>query len=123
MSTKQTSSSQTQVPQRKTRVFLLTPPRQDLDIQSAANYGEVTYVYEHGGNRPSIFKVEEFMDKFLADIAARGFDSKVDMFCIAGQMNGVAIAFAALCCAYDELNVLMFSSSSSSYEKLRVRTP
>lgn len=78
------------------RVFILEEARRHLDTSSAARYGDITYLFDPGERRPSVFQVQEFVESVHAALVRKAFDPDEDSWVIVGSMLNTSIAMLAL---------------------------
>ena len=100
-------------------VFIIEPPRHNIDVSKAAKYGEIIYVFNYSDRRCSVWSHVSFGMTVLQRLKELGFDSKNDFICVVGSMVTVVIAFIAIAQHYDEFNVLLFNSIDDAYVQKR----
>jgi len=101
------------------RVFIVELPRTSLDVSTAKQFGDITYVFETSMRRCSVFKHDEFGNSVLEQLSAMNFDPISDYICAVGAMLPVMIALVAIAQTYDEFNVLLFNSVNGAYVNKR----
>lgn len=98
------------------RVFVLEPPRSTVDLSSTEKFGEVTFIFQPGDRRCSVFLGNEYGEIVLEKLREMNFDPiKGDSFCITGGMIPVSIAVAAIIVTYGGIRVLFWSAAECRY--------
>lgn len=97
------------------RVFLIERPRSHIDLAKAAEFGELTYVFNPDDRRDSVFSCNGFVSSVLKRLKQLNFDTHVDVFCIAGSMVPITISAAAILCVYGHLDVLLYNAREGAY--------
>lgn len=101
------------------KVFIIEPPRQNIDVSKAETYGEIVYIFSPTSRRCSVFSHACFGQTVLQRLKELDFDFKADSICIVGAMVTVLTAIIAISQRYDEFNVLLFNSVDDSYVQKR----
>ncbi len=101
------------------KVFIIEPPRQNIDTNKAREYGDIVYVFDHDDRRCSVWSHVNFGNTVLRRLVELGFDPEEDFVCIVGAMVTVLIAVVAVAQHYDEFKVLLFNSVDDSYVQKR----
>lgn len=99
------------------RVFLVEPPRQNMDISKAEAFGEVVYLFGPGVRRCSIFDVEQFSSSVVQRLKELGFNHVEDCFCVIGGLVPVSITLSMMLTHYPEVVLLLYSATSNEYCK------
>jgi len=99
------------------RVFLVEPPRPNIDLSAAREHGELHYIFDVDDRRASVFHSEQFGLDVLRQLEQRRFDPRVDCIAATGSLVPVAVALAAIVCRYPRVNVLFYSANESRYVK------
>lgn len=97
------------------RVFLVEPPRSNMDISKAGAFGEVVYLFGPGVRRCSIFDVEQFSADVGYRLKELGFDSAKDCFCVIGGLIPVSITLSILRSFGPYTRILLYSATSNEY--------
>jgi len=96
----------------KTRAFVLEPASQS--VHTAREYGEITYIFQKGEKRSSIWS-EEFKQELLDCLEAQQFNPKVDCFVVTGHLVPLTIAVTTILIKYGCLQVLFYSATERQY--------
>lgn len=94
------------------RAFVLEPC--NLDVSGAEVFGDVTYVFDVGSKRHSIWS-EEYAVDVVSAMRRHEFDADEDYFVVAGHMVSVVRAIDALVREYGFIQSLMFSATDRHY--------
>ena len=100
-----------------TRVFLLEPVKQDT--QDAREFGEITYLFKYGEQRPSIFSIE-YQDELEKRFIECEFDPENDLFVLTGFQIAISIAVAVLTKMFKNFEILCFYVPTHSYTIISV---
>ena len=100
------------------KVFIIEPPRHQLDISKAKRFGEIVYVFEPNDRRCGVFETERFGNSVLKVLIEKNFNVEEDVICIVGAMLTVIIAVIAIAQQHDSFNLLMYNSVTSDYVKV-----
>ena len=101
------------------KVFIIEPPRHDIDTSKATEFGDIVYVFLPTSRRCSIWSHVHFGNTVLAQLKELNFNPNVDFICVVGAMTTISIAIIAISQYYDEFNVLLFNSVNDSYTQKR----
>ena len=104
---------------KASRVFVIEPVRNYIDISKAQKYGEIIYIFNHEDRRCSAWEHVHFGQEILQRLKALEFDSKTDFICIVGAMLTVSITAITVAQHYDKFNILLFNSVNDAYVKRR----
>lgn len=96
------------------RVFLVEPPRANMDISKAEAFGELVYLFGPGVRRCSIFDVEEFTSDVAQRLKELDFDYTEDRFCVIGSLISVSITLSILG-RRSWVRVLLYNAASNEY--------
>lgn len=97
------------------KVFIIEPPRQNIDTSKAKEYGDIIYVFDHDDRRCSVWSHASFGQTVLQRLEELGFDPEKDSICVVGAMITVLIAVVAIAQRYEKFNVLLFNSIDDKY--------
>lgn len=97
------------------RVFVIEPPRNGVDVSKAACFGEIQYVFDHTLRRHSVFNVEAYKQDVLHRLEELQYKPDDDYICITGALVVITMTLVALHQRHDSINVLLFSSNNDSY--------
>jgi hypothetical protein len=103
------------------RVFMPEPPRADLDVSRAQEYGPVTCIFERhgppvrGDGKPSVFDPEYFCNAFNEELEKRGFKPDEDYLLLTGSVFAVTLAFAAVVLKWGRVRSLVYNASMGRY--------
>jgi hypothetical protein len=101
----------------KARVFLLEPTQSNIDVSSAAEFGELTYLFKQGDARCSVFDTERYTARLKSRLQAACFDQHEDVICIAGKIACVAALCACVAGEYGAFSILLFDAHDEVYVK------
>lgn len=101
------------------KIFIIEPPRHNIDVSKAQEYGDIVYVFDHDDRRCSVWSHVNFGNTVLRRLTELDFDPEEDSVCIVGAMVTVLIAVVAIAQHYDEFKVLLFNSVDDSYVQKR----
>ncbi len=99
------------------RVFFIERPKPSLDIEPAKKFGEISFVFNEGDRRASVFDSESYGRSIVNRLREVEFNPQLDLLCISGKMVPVCIATAAIISAYDTVQVLLYNASLADYVK------
>ena len=99
----------------KSRVFIIEPPRQNIDTSKAKQYGDIVYIFGHDDRRCSVWSHVSFGQTVLQRLEELNFDVEKDFVCIVGAMVTVLIAIVAVAQCYEKFSVLLFNRVDGSY--------
>ena len=97
------------------RVFIAERPRQGIDIERAADFGEVLVISEHFEARLTAYELVEYVAAVERFLKERQFDPQSDYFCVVGPVLPISVVTAVLCRMYDEITILCFKPSVGRY--------
>ena len=101
------------------RVFVIEPPRNELDINKASTFGNIAYLFDRDIRRHSVFKSKAFGADLLQRLEAVQYNPDQDYICIAGSMVTVCVSVIVIAQRYDAFTVLLFNSINDAYEARR----
>jgi len=97
------------------RVFFFERPKSNINVDHAATFGEVVYIFGEGRRRCSAFNVDLFQRTLTKELMDREYDPLNDYVCVAGSMLVIAIGLVAVSRVFSDFKVLLFSSTESGY--------
>lgn len=97
------------------RVFLIEEPRANLDVSSAAAFGDLIYLFGPMDRRHSVFNPNAYASDVLAQLAHLQFDYQNDLICVTGSMVPIVLAVLTLAVSYPWLNILFYNASEGQY--------
>lgn len=106
------------------RVFFVEPS-QRLDVTSASEHGDITYIFEANERRPSVFDQESYIDRVKAKLISLDFKPEEDYFVISGPLLnvfGTTMAIVSYLNVHWEcaiLKTLAYDARSGKYVSLR----
>jgi hypothetical protein len=100
-----------------TRVFIIEPPRESLNVSPAAEYGELVYVFGPNERRCSAFDTTKFGAALLNKLSTLRYDPEADLLCVVGSMVTVAVSIASVAHAHACFSLLLFNSVHGTYVK------
>jgi hypothetical protein len=104
------------------RVFVIEPLRTPaIDLTLALEFGKLTYVFNSGERRSSVFDTDRFGATLLGKLDELRFNANIDSVCVAGSMITVAVAIGTIAQAYPEFNLLLFNSIHGVYVKVTIK--
>lgn len=101
------------------KVFIIEPPRNNIDVSKATEYGDIVYVFEHDDRRCSIFQCTEFGKTILDNLEVLKYDPDEDYICVVGALLTVTISLIAITQMYETFSLLLFDSVHNEYIKRR----
>lgn len=101
------------------KVFIIEPPRNNIDVSDARKFGDIVYVFEVDDRRCGVFRHVLFGQTILQRLELHKFDPETDYVCVVGAMLTVSIAIITIAQYYDAFNVLLFNSVDDSYVEKR----
>lgn len=105
---------------KMSRVFVLEPPRPDIDISLSNEYGDLVILFDNETRRSSVFRTAAFGHEILEKLREYDFDPENDLICIVGSLIGVTVLISAAMAAYETFSVLFYSASDTKYVERRV---
>lgn len=102
------------------KVFVLEPPKANIDVTKAERYGEVVYVFERDTRRPSVFQSTSFGEAVIRRLAELGYDPVTDYLAVAGSIVPVVIALMACIVQHHTVNVLFWHAGETTYVRRRI---
>jgi len=97
------------------RVFVVEHPKPNLDINSAEEFGELTFIFEPNDRRCSAFHHVSFGRAILDKLESLNYNPNEDYICIVGSILVVSIAMITIAQAYPSFKALLFNSIDSCY--------
>lgn len=97
------------------RVFLVKEPHDRIDLTTAADFGELRFIFTPDVRRVSVFDVVRFAQHALDRLDAEDFDPNVDAYCMCGKLVEVAMLFGAMIARYGLVRVLIWNASECRY--------
>ncbi len=100
------------------KVILFEPV--DYDVAAAATYGEVTYLYRTGEERPSLFD-ERIRGSILMKLLDMGYDPDEDYIAATGSVAKVALMLGVAACRFEHTSILNFDARDRVYKHMRLK--
>ena len=97
------------------KVFIIEPPRNNIDVSDAQKFGDIVYVFDYDDRRCGVWQHVLFGQTILQRLESLGFDPESDYVCVTGAMVTVTIAIITIAQYYDEFNTLLFNSVNNCY--------
>ena len=97
------------------RVFLIERVRDDFNLSSTKQFGELYYIFGIGERRASIFRTSLFCKSVLEKFENANFDNAKDFFCVTGGLIPVSLTLTMLVTKYEHINALLFNASDEGY--------
>ena len=99
------------------RVILLETTQGNIDVSRAARYGELTYLFERGDERCSVFNTDRYEQLLRSRLAGLKFDPTRDYVCVAGKIVCIAVLCSVIAAEYGPFCMLMFDAHECEYVK------
>lgn len=103
------------------KVFIIEPPRSNIDVSDARKFGDIVYVFNHDDRRCGVWQITLFGQTILKRLEFLKFNPETDYVCVTGAMLTVSIAIIVIAQCYDEFNTLLFNSVDNCYVEKRFR--
>ena len=97
------------------KVFIIEPPRQNIDVSKAEQYGDIVYIFNHNDRRCSVWSHVDFGKTILQRLKELDFNVHEDSICVVGTMITIAITIVAVAQHFDAFSLLLFNSTTDSY--------
>ena len=97
------------------RVFIVEPPRRDINMDVVREHGTVQYVFNRDDRRAGMFDTNRLAQDISSALDRAGFNADEDGFCLVGSLNIVCFALMVLLHKYGKVRVLMFSANTGGY--------
>lgn len=97
------------------RVFFLERAMQRID--SARQFGRITYIFPPHVDRCSIWDTEIFCNDALDRLKELHYDPAIDFIAVTGHIIPLVSLTAALISEYDKIKVLFFNAADYSYNE------
>jgi len=102
------------------RVIFVEEPRSGFNLDSATRLGEMVVLLKNGVDRPSVFKVRDFVRAVLDELTRIGYDPRADILVNCGALAPVTVATAAMVERYGALRTLLFHAPSGEYVECKI---
>lgn len=97
------------------RVFILEPPKNNIDISRASEFGEIEFIFATGERRPSVFDTDVYSKQVLKILDEKNFEPGCDCFCVVGSFIKLITAVAAMIHKFKSINVLFYNALENEY--------
>jgi len=94
------------------KAWVIEPTK--VDVRQAEAYGSITYVFDKGETRVSIWDVM-FTDSVLDALDAKGFNPVRDYIVVTGNMVTLTLAITAMVSTYGSIRALLYSATERAY--------
>lgn len=102
------------------RVIFIEEPQSRFNLDSAKSRGEMVVLLRSGADRPSVFKVQDFVKAVLDELERIRYDPTVDMLVNCGALAPVTVATSAIVERYGALRALLFHAPSGEYVECKI---
>ncbi len=97
------------------RVFILEPPKNNIDISNASEFGTVEFIFASGDRRPSVFDTCDYSKQVMKILKEKNFEPDCDCFCVVGSFIKLITAVSAMILEFKSINVLFYNALENEY--------